>query len=64
MSFKFGSTMNTIWIGDFKGNLTAVNLSIPQMVQAIRKRIKRNFTRDEWNSYIGIDVPYEEFVEK
>jgi hypothetical protein len=56
--------MNTIWIGDFKGNLTAVNLSIPQMVQAIRKRIKRNFTRDEWNSYIGIDVPYEEFVEK
>ena len=64
MSFKFDSTMNTIWIGDFKGNLTAVNLSIPQMVQAIRKRIKRNFTQDEWNSYIGVDVPYEKFVEK
>ena len=63
MSFKFDSAMNTLWLGDFKGNLTEVNLSIPLMVQAIRKRIKRNFTRDEWNSYIGVDVPYEKFVE-
>ena len=64
MSFKFDSAMNTVWLGDFKGNLTAVNLSIPQMVKAIRNRIKRNFTRDEWNSYIGVEVPYEKFVEK
>ena len=64
MSFKFDSAMNTVWLGDFKGNLTAVNLSIPQMVKAIRNRIKRNFTRDEWNSYIGVDVPYEKFVEQ
>lgn len=64
MGFRFESTMNNVWVGDFKGNLMAVNLSIPQMVQAIRKRIKRNLTQDEWNSYVGVDVPYEKFVEK
>jgi WD40 repeat protein len=62
MHFDFDSTMNTFWMGDAKGNLTAVNISVPQMVDVIRKKIKRNLTTEEWNYYIGQDVPYEKFI--
>ena len=63
MAFDFDSTKNTFWMGDIKGNLTAVNISIPQMVNVIRKRIKRNLTTEEWNYYIGQEIPYETFVD-
>ena len=64
MHFNFDSTKKTFWMGDIKGNLTAVNISVPHMVDVIRKKIKRNLTTEEWNYYIGQDVPYERFVEK
>ena len=63
MHFNFDSTMKTFWMGDVKGNLTAVNISVPQMVDVIRKKIKRNLTTEEWNYYIGQDVPYETFAQ-
>ena len=62
MHFDFDSTWNTFWMGDYKGNLTAVNISVPQMVDVTRKKIKRNLTTEEWNYFIGQDVPYEEFI--
>lgn len=63
MHFDFDSTNKTFWMGDVKGNLTAVNISVPQMVDVIRKKIKRNLTTEEWNYYIGQDVPYETFAQ-
>ena len=62
MHFNFDSTKNTFWMGDIKGNLTAVNISVPLMVETIRKKLKRNLTTEEWNYYIGKDVPYETFI--
>ena len=62
MHFDFDSTMNTFWMGDSKGNLSAVNISIPKMVDVIKKRVNRNLTTEEWNYYIGQDVPYEKFI--
>jgi hypothetical protein len=50
-------------MGDIKGNLTAVNISIPLMVDAIKKKLKRNMTQEEWNYFIGQNVPYETFVD-
>ena len=32
------------------------------MAEIISKNLKRNFTVDEWNYYIGRKVPYEAFV--
>ena len=63
MHFDFDSTRKTFWMGDVKGNLTAVNISVPQMVDVIRNKIKRNLTTEEWNYYIGQDVPYENFID-
>lgn len=63
-SFTFDSTKDTFWMGDIKGNLTAVNMSIPTMVSKIQKNLKRNLTMEEWNYFIGENVPYEAFVGK
>jgi WD40 repeat protein len=63
MYFGFDSTKNTFWMGDAKGNLTAVNISVPQMIDVIKKKIKRNLTTEEWNYYLGQDVPYENFID-
>ena len=62
--FNFDSSKNTFWMGDIKGNLTAVNISIPTMVEKVQKKLKRNLTTEEWNYYIGQNIPYEKFVEK
>ena len=63
MHFDFDSTSKTFWMGDVKGNLTAVNIFVPQMVDVIRTKIKRNLTTEEWNYYIGQEVPYEKYIE-
>ena len=60
MHFNFDSSKNTFWLGDVKGDLKAVNISVPEMVNEMKKRIKRNFTQEEWNYFIGQNVPYEE----
>lgn len=62
MHFNFDSTKNTFWLGDMKGNLKAVNISVPEMIKEVRKRIKRDFTKEEWNYFIGQNVPYESFL--
>ncbi len=62
MHFTYEASKNTFWMGDVKGNLIYVNISVPAMVETIRKKLKRNLTPDEWNFYIGQDVPYEPFI--
>ena len=62
--FNFDTSKNTFWMGDIKGNLTVVNISAPTMVAEIQKRMKRNLTTEEWNYFIGQNIPYETFVEE
>lgn len=62
MHFQLDSTKETFWMCDAKGNLTAVNISINKMVEAMKKQLKRNLTTEEWNYYIGQNVPYETFI--
>lgn len=63
MNFQLDSTKETFWMCDAKGNLTAVNISIEKMVEAMKKKLKRNLTTEEWNYYIGQNVPYERFID-
>ena len=41
-----------------------MNISIPTMVDKVKKKLKRNLTTEEWNYFIGQNIPYEKFVEK
>ena len=62
MHFQLDSTKETFWMCDAKGNIAAVNISINKMVEAMKKKMKRNLTAEEWNYFIGQNVPYEKFV--
>ena len=62
MNFQLDSTKETFWMCDAKGNLTAVNISIDKMVDTMKKKMKRNLTMEEWNYFIGQNVPYEKFI--
>ena len=61
MDFNFDSSKQYAWIGDRNGDLSEVLLSVPMMVEKINKELTRNFTQEEWNYYIGQNVPYEKF---
>ncbi len=62
MYFTTDSSQKRVWTGDQKGNLTEALISLPEMVKIIKSKLKRNLTHDEWNYYIGKDVPYETFL--
>ena len=62
MNFTFDNSKNYAWIGDQNGNLTEALLSVPMMVDRVKKKLNRDFTTDEWNYYIGKNVPYESFL--
>jgi WD40 repeat protein len=61
MDFNFDSSKQYAWIGDQNGYLSEVLMSVPMMVEKINKKLTRNFTPEEWNYYIGKNVPYETF---
>ena len=60
--FNYDRSKNYLWLGDQKGNLSQVLISVPMMVDRIKHNLKRNFTKDEWNYYIGENIPYESFI--
>ena len=62
MNFIFDNSKNYAWIGDQNGNLTEALISVPMMVDMVKKSLKRDFTPDEWDYYIGKNIPYESFV--
>ena len=62
--FTFDTPKHNIWCGDQKGNLTEEFIAINQMVERIKSKLKRNLTRQEWDHYIGHNVPYETFIGK
>ena len=64
MFFTNDNSKDYIWYGDQKGNLSETLVSVSRMVEKTKSRLKRNFTKEEWNSYIGTNVPYERFIER
>lgn len=50
-----------IWVGDESGTLSRIVISPSQMASKIRETLSRNFTLEEWNTYIGVNVPFELF---
>lgn len=59
--FNYDRSKNYLWLGDQKGNLSEILISVPIMVERIKQKLKRDFTKAEWNYYIGEQIPYESF---
>ncbi len=64
MYFTNDYSKKYVWTGDQNGNLTETLLSIDEMEKLIRKNLNRDLTHDEWNYFIGKDIPYESFLGK
>ena len=58
--FVFSSDKNYIWTGEHNGALTAYLISLPKIAERLRHNVKRNFTKEEWNYYVGKGIPYRE----
>lgn len=64
INFTYDTKKNYIWAGDQEGNLTRALISVHLMQQQLKAKLKRNLTREEWNYYIGKNIPYETFLGK
>ena len=60
LNFTFDLKKTHVWSGDQNGNLTQALISVSQMQKRLQAKLKRNLTREEWNYYVGRNVPYEE----
>jgi hypothetical protein len=60
--FNYDRSKNYLWLGDQKGSLSQVLISVSMMAERIKHKLNRNFTQDEWNYYIGKNIPYETFI--
>jgi len=61
MNFTFDGSKEHAWIGDQNGNLTEAVMSVPIMANMLSNKLKRDFTTEEWNYYLGKNVPYVSF---
>ena len=51
-----------IWIGNEAGNMNRFCTSVAKNAISTQSLLRREFTRDEWNYYIGESVPYRTFM--
>ena len=64
LNFTFDKPKYNIWTADQNGRLTEAFISVPLMVVKLKSMLKRNLTKEEWNYYIGQNIPYEPFIGK
>ena len=58
--FIFSTDKNYIWTGEQNGTVTEYLISLPKIACRLRQNVKRNFTKEEWNYYVGKGIPYRE----
>ena len=56
--FTFTNDKDYIWTGDNRGTVSEHLISLPVIAKHIRQRVKRNFTQEEWDFYVGKGIPY------
>ena len=61
VSLFVDGSMNNIWTGDQRGKLTRTIINVPRMASLVKASLKRNMTREEWNQYVGKNIPYVKF---
>ena len=60
MDIIFSGDKEYIWTGEKNGTVSQYLVSLPKIAQRLRQNVKRNFTQEEWNFYVGKGIPYRE----
>ena len=63
MDFIFNGDKDYIWTGEKNGTVSQYLVSLPKIAQRLRQNVKRNFTQEEWNYYVGKGIPYRKIKE-
>lgn len=63
MYFTFDPSKNYLWTAGQKGNISEALISPRIMFDKLSKKLKRDMTIEEWNFFVGRNVPYESFIE-
>ena len=61
--FTLSSDRDYIWTGAHDGTLNEYLISLPKIAQRLRQNVKRNFTKEEWDYYVGKGIPYRKLKE-
>jgi len=64
MHFTFDESKEYLWFGNQMGEISEMLMSVPHIIKKVRNKIKRDFTQDEWNYYVGPNIPFESFFDK
>ncbi len=62
VSFSFDEDMNYIWTGDQNGNLTETLIDPDIMAGRVHNKLKRELTQQEWEHYVGKEIPYTKLM--
>jgi WD40 repeat protein len=63
LHFTFDSSKNYLWTAGQRGTISETLISTQVMFDKLQKKVNRNLSQEEWNYYIGRNVPYESFIE-
>ncbi len=63
MDIIFSAKKDYIWTGEKNGTVSQYLVSLPKIAQRLRQNVKRNFTQEEWNYYVGKGIPYRKVKE-
>ena len=58
--FTFSNNKDYIMVGEYNGTVTRCLISLPKIAECLRQNVRRNFTQEEWNYYVGKGIPYRE----
>lgn len=56
--FTLSTDKNYILTGEHNGTVTEYLISLPMIAQRLQQNVKRDFTQEEWNYYVGKGIPY------
>lgn len=56
-----GKDKYTLWTGVSNGQMMRMSVSVDQLSKIVHNKLKRNFTEEEWNHFIGTNVEYQKF---
>ena len=56
--FTFSTDKDYIWTTEYNGTVTECLVSLPKIAQRISQKVKRNFSQQEWDYYVGKGIPY------
>ena len=60
MDFISNNDKDYMWAGEKNGTVSQYLVSLPKIAERLRRNVKRNFTQEEWNYYVGKGIPYRE----